>query len=161
MRKARSAAILTAAATAAALAFPGAAHAAVISQAFAADSGDSCHYGSSSGTLGWQVGPSPLPGPGVAVSGKVADRPLPVDPGAVCRNDGYSSTVTFVAYLSGAEVDRQSRTADNATVTFSFTLGAAAKGVDRVDVQVCRNPVITLPPSYCGRAVTYLRPAGA
>jgi hypothetical protein len=158
MRKVRSAAVLAAVTTAAALALPGVAHAAVISQAFAADSGDSCRYGSTSGTLGWQIGPSPLPTPGVAVNGKVADRPLPVDPGAICRNDGYSSTATFVAYLGGVEVDRQSRTADNATVTFSFMLGATAKGVDRVDVQVCRNPVLTLPPSYCGKPVTYLRP---
>jgi hypothetical protein len=161
MRNVRSTAILTAAATATALALPTAAHAAVISQAFAADSGDSCTYGSSSGTLGWQVGPSPLPGPGVAVSGKVADRPLPVDPGTICRNDGYNSTVTFVAYTHGVEVDRQSRTADNGTVTFSFMLGAAAgsKGVDTVVVQVCRNPVVTLPPSYCGKPVTYTSPA--
>jgi hypothetical protein len=161
MRRARSAAILTAAVTATtALAFPGAAHAAVISQAFAADSGDSCRYGTTSGTLGWQIGPSPLPTPGVAVNGKVADRPLPTGPVTTCGNDGYSSTVSFTAYLGGVAVDRQSRTADNGTVTFSFTLGSTAKGVDRVDVQVCRNPVVTLPPSYCGRAVTYLRPAG-
>jgi hypothetical protein len=26
-------------------------------------------------------------------------------------------------------------------------------------VQVCRNPVVTLPPSYCGKPVTYTSPA--
>nr|BFE61578.1 hypothetical protein GCM10020063_061040 [Dactylosporangium thailandense] len=161
MIRARSATLLAAAATAAVVGVPAAAHAAVVSQAFAADSGDSCRYGSSSGTFSWPQGPvSPLPAPGVGVSGKVADRPLPIDPGPVCRDDGYSSTVTFVAYLGTTEVARQSRTADNGTVSFSFVLGGASadKGIDRITVQVCRNPVVTLPPSYCGRAVTYVAP---
>jgi hypothetical protein len=155
---------LAAAATGAALVLPSAAHAAVISQAFAADSGDSCRYGSTSGTLSWPQGPvSPFPTPGVGVSGKVADRPLPIDPGMICRDDGYASTVSFVAYLGTTEVARQSRTADNGTLTFSFVLGgtAAEKAIDRVVVQVCRNPVVTLPPSYCGRPVTYLAPTAA
>ncbi|MEV8514587.1 hypothetical protein [Dactylosporangium sp. NPDC051484] len=161
MRRARFAAIPAAAAAVAALAFPAVAHAAVITRPFAADSGDSCRYGSTEGTLGWQYGPaSPLPAAGVAVSGKLADRPLPSDPAAVCRDDGYSSTVTFVAYAGGAEVGRQSRTADNATTSFAFILGgtSAATGISSVVVQVCRTPVVTLPPSYCGKPVTYLAP---
>ncbi|MFG2041704.1 hypothetical protein [Dactylosporangium sp. NPDC048998] len=160
MRRARFAAI-PAAAAAAVLAFPAAAQAAVITQPFAADSGDSCRYGSTDGTLGWQYGSaSPLPTAGVAVSGKLADRPLPTDPAATCGDDGYSSTVTFVAYAGNVEVGRQSRTADNTTTSFSFVLGAGSNstGVNRVVVQVCRNPVVTLPPSYCGKAVTYLAP---
>lgn len=165
MRRARVAAVLTAAATAVVVAVPAAAHAATITQAFAADSGDSCRYGTTSGTLGWQYGitTSPLPVSAVAVSGTLTDHPAPTDPATTCRSDGYSSTVTFVAYAGTAEVGRQSRTADNATVSFSFTLGGAstAPGVDRVVVQVCRNPVVTLPPSYCGKAVTYLAPPTA
>ncbi|MGI5186410.1 hypothetical protein ACQEVZ_60270 [Dactylosporangium sp. CA-152071] len=160
MRRVRFAAILmTAIATA--LAFPAVADAATINQPFAADSGDSCRYGSTAGTLGWQYGTtSPLPVAGVAVTGKLADRPTPSDPAATCRDDGYSSTAVFVAYAGSVEVARQSRTANNATVSFAFTLGGNAStiGISRVVIQVCRNPVITLPPSYCGKPVTYLAP---
>ncbi|GAA2383433.1 hypothetical protein [Dactylosporangium salmoneum] len=161
MKRLTSIIVLGAAATAVALALPTAANAATVSQAFAANSGDSCHYGSTSGTLTWTVGPSPLPAGGVPVSGKVSDRPLPVDPGPVCSDDGYSSTVTFTAYSGTVVADQQSRTANNGTVSFSFTLaaGLGTKPVSRIVVQVCRNPVVTLPPSYCGPAVTYLAPA--
>lgn len=143
------------------LALPGSAHAASITQQFAADSGDACHYGTTSGTLGWTYGTtSPLPVSAVAVKGQVSDRPLPTDPAAICTSDGYSSTATFTAYAGSVEIEQQSRSADNGTVSFEFTLGkaTAAAAVDRVVVQVCRNPVRTLPPSYCGKAVTYLAP---
>ncbi|MEV6931944.1 hypothetical protein AB0M46_46675 [Dactylosporangium sp. NPDC051485] len=160
MRRLTSTIALGAAAIAVTLAVPTAAHAATISQPFAANSGDSCHYGSTSGTLTWTIGPSPLPAGGVPVSGKVSDRPLPADPGAICLSDGYSSTVTFTAYSGTVVADQQSRTADNGTISFSFTLAAGSdrKPVSRIVVQVCRNPVVTLPPSYCGPAVTYPAP---
>jgi hypothetical protein len=162
MRRVRFAAVVAAAATAV-LAFPATANAATINQPFAADSGDSCPYGSTAGTLGWQYGisTSPLPVTAVAVTGKLTDRPTPADPSAACRSDGYSSTVTVVAYAGTVEVARQSRTADNATISFAFTLSGSRTtsiGINRVVVQVCRNPVVTLPPSYCGKAVTYLAP---
>jgi hypothetical protein len=38
--------------------------------------------------------------------------PLPTGP-AICRDGGYGSTATFVAYAGTVEVDRQSRTANN------------------------------------------------
>jgi hypothetical protein len=153
--------VAVAAAAAAVLATPGIAEAATITRPFHADSGDSCLYGVADGTLGWRFGStSPLPVGAVDVSGRLTDHPTPSDPATTCRSDGYSSTVTFVAYAGSVEVGRQLRAADNATVTYAFTLGAGAptSGLTRVVVQVCRNPVHTLPPSYCGRAVTYTPP---
>jgi hypothetical protein len=44
------------------------------------------------------------------------------------------------------------------TVTFQVTLGgnsASTIVVDRVVIQVGRSPIVTLPPSYCGKVVTY------
>jgi hypothetical protein len=143
MRRARLAAVAVAAATAAPF-FPAAANAATIDQPFAADSGDSCPYGVTAGTLRWSFGPvtSPLPPSGVTVIGRLTDHPTPTDPSAACRNDGYSSTVTFTAYSTSGEVARASRTADNATVSFSFAIGSAttAGHISRIVVQVCRNP---------------------
>ncbi|WP_213454615.1 hypothetical protein [Rhizomonospora bruguierae] len=146
------------------LALPTAAHAATVIDNFAADSGDACHYGATSGTLVWRYGAiSPLPGAGVDLKGQVTDRPLLADPGISCRDDGYYSTATFTAYAGNVAVDQQSYSANNAIVTFGFTLGtnSAVARIDRVVVQVCRSPLITLPPSYCGRAVTYLAPPTA
>jgi hypothetical protein len=48
---------LPAAAVVAVLALPGAVQASTITQQFAADSGDACHYGTTSGALGWTFGP--------------------------------------------------------------------------------------------------------
>jgi hypothetical protein len=143
------------------LAFPSTAHAATISQPFAADSGDACHYGSTSGTLGWTYGTgSPVPVNSVDVKGQLTDRPTPTDPSTACPSDGYSSTATFTAYAGSAAVDRQSRTVDNGTLSFEFVLGkpASTTGIDRIVIQVCRSPVNTLPPTYCGTAVTYTPP---
>jgi hypothetical protein len=161
----RVARLVTAAAAAvvAIVASAGTAHASTIIQSFHADSGDTCRYGTTDGTLGWQFGTtSPLPVTGVEVKGKVTDRPLPTDPSTACPDDGYYSSATFIAYSGSVEVDRQTRAADNAVVTFTFTLGnSASTSISKVVIQVCRNPVITLPPSYCGKAVTYLPPPTA
>ena len=102
---------------------------------------------------------SPLPLQRVEVAGTLSDRPLPVEP-TICRDDGYQSTATFVAYAGEIEVDRQTRTVNNNTLRFRFVLGANAPrtGWNRIVVQVCRDPIYTLPPSYCGKAVTYLPP---
>jgi hypothetical protein len=150
------------AATLAILAFPGTAHAATITP-FAADSGDACRYGATRGTLGWHVGISPLPVTAVDVNGQLTDRPLPSDPSTACGDDGFYSAATFTAYSGSVAIARQTRTADNATVSFAFTLSGntASTGIDRVVVQVCRSPVKTLPPSYCGKPVTYLAPPTA
>lgn len=145
------------------LSTPGAASAAVISQPFSANSGDACQYGVTEGSLGWQYGPTttPLPLYGVDVTGKVIDRPLPAGPSTQCRDDGYASSAIFVAYAGTAEVDREVRTVNNGSLAFTFTLGGVSttsKPISKVVVQVCRNPVVTLPPSYCGPSVTYLPP---
>ncbi|MEU8261263.1 hypothetical protein AB0C02_11665 [Micromonospora sp. NPDC048999] len=158
MRAARLVAAL--AALLAVVAAPGIAHAATISQSFYADSGDACRYGVTEGTLGWRYGTaSPAPVLGVDVSGKLTDRPVPNAP-TTCASDGYYSSATFIAYAGTVEVDRQTRVADNSVVPFTFTLGGnpIKTGINRVVVQVCRSPVITLPPSYCGTPVTYLAP---
>jgi hypothetical protein len=162
MRSARFAAAV--AATVTALTLPGAAQAATITQPFYADSGDACRYGVTEGKLGWRFGTtSPLPVVGVDVAGKLTDRPLPSDPSTGCRDDGYYSSATFVAYSGSVEVDRQTRLANNAVVTFEFTLGAnsTSTGINRVVIQVCRSPINTLPPSYCGKPVQYLAPPTA
>jgi hypothetical protein len=159
MKTARLAAV--AAAFAAVVATPGIAEAATITRPFHADSGDACPYGVSDGTLGWRFGPvSPLPVSAVDVNGKLTDHPTPVDPATVCHDDGFASTVTFTAYKGSVAVDRQSRSANNATISFAFTLGGTSTtaGISTVVVQVCRGPVVTLPPSYCGRAVIYNAP---
>jgi hypothetical protein len=132
----------------------------LISQPFSADSGDNCRYGFTEGSLTWRFGTSPLPVAAVAVKGRLADRPLPTDPGTVCRDDGFFSVATFVAFSGNREVDRQARRADNAVAGFEFALGAnsSTARVDRVVVQVCRHPLTTLPPSYCGRAAEYRFP---
>ncbi len=153
------------AAALAVLALPGTAHAATITVPFAADSGDACRYGQTSGTLAWQYGTtSPLPVIAVDVKGQLTDRPLPSDPSTTCRDDGYYSNAIFTAYAGSVAVDRQARSANNATVSFTFTLGGNSTTnarVDRVVIQVCRSPVNILPPSYCGTAVTYLAPPAA
>lgn len=158
MRAARLVAAL--AALLAAVAAPGIAHAATVTQSFYADSGDACRYGVTEGTLGWRYGTaSPVPALGVDVSGKLADQPVPSGP-ATCASDGYYSRATFIAYAGTVEIDRQTRTADNSVVPFTFTLGgnSTSTGINRVVIQVCRSPVITVPPSYCGKPVTYLAP---
>ncbi|MFJ8582594.1 hypothetical protein [Micromonospora sp. NPDC093277] len=158
MRTARLAAPL--AALLAVAASPGVAHAAAISQPFYADSGDACRYGVTEGALDWRYGTSPLPLSGVAVSGTLTDKPVPSGP-VTCPDDRYYSSATYIAYSGTAEVDRQTQVADNSVTKVAFTLGGnntSARGIDRVVIQVCRSPIVTLPPSYCGKPVTYLAP---
>jgi hypothetical protein len=133
-----------------------------IQRPFAADSGDACGYGSTEGVLTWQYGlfTSPLPLTSVAVRGTVTDRPTPADPGFACRDDGYFSRATFTAYSGTAIVAEKEAKADNAAVGFEFTLAppVTAGQITRIVVQVCRDPLVTLPPSYCGKAVQYDAP---
>lgn len=145
------------------LASPTAAHAdQLISQPFAADSGDSCRYGFTEGTLTWRFGPSttPLPLAGVLVKGRLADRPLPVDPGVPCVDDGLFSIATFVAFFGTVEVDRDARRVNNGVVSFEFPLGDAAtvSRINRVVIQVCRHRLTSTQPAYCGRAVEFRIP---
>jgi len=153
------------AATVAALALRAApAHADIAApQPFYADSTstlDKCPHGITSGTLLW-VTPGPLPPLEVDVTGQLTDRPGSNIGVATCFPDDYNSTAIFTAYSGGTVVDSQSVTVDNDVAKFAFVLGAKNSTsavptfVDTVTVQVCRSPVHTLPPSYCGRVVTY------
>lgn len=152
-----------AAVLAAVLALPSPGHAdQLITHTFAADSGDSCRYGFTDGTLTWRFGPSPTPLPVVAVEvkGRVADRPLLADPGFPCRDDSLFSVATFTAFSGLREIDRQGARADNGVTSFQFTLGvnSTTARIDRVVVQVCRHKPSSVLPSYCGRPVEYRTP---
>ena len=151
--------IAAATALLAALAIPAPAHAdGIPPQPFYADSLsqlDTCPHGVTRGTLLWHL-PGPLPAVAVDVSGSLVDRPQPAEP-TFCREDGYFSYATFTAYSRNAVVDSRLVKADNGEVRFEFTLGtnSSASAITHLVVQVCRDPLVTLPPSYCGKAVTY------
>ena len=151
---------LVLAATIGMLALPATAHADVsVAQAFAADSGDLCRYGVTEGSLTWRFVTPPTRAVAVAVSGRLADRPLPADPGTACPDDRRFSVATFVLYAGTTVVDRQSARADNGVVGLQFVLGtnSTVSRVDRLVIQVCRHASnsTTVPPIYCGRAVEY------
>ena len=151
----------TAAVLATVLATPSAGHAeAQITVPFSANSGDDCRYGVTEGTLTWRFGTSPLPVRAVAVKGRLADRPLPADPGSVCRDDGLFSVATFTAFLGDRQVDRDARRADNGVTSFEFLLGGSStvSHIDRIVVQVCRHRPASTVPSYCGRPAEYRIP---
>ncbi len=144
---------MSAAAVLGALVPASAAHAADVR--FHADSGDSCRYGSTDGVLSWNATTIV-----VGVRGTVTDRPAPSTDPTLCRDDGYFTIATFVAYAGNTVLDRHAARANNAVVPVEFTLGsnAAIARLDRVVIQVCRSPINTPPPAYCGRAVEYHRP---
>jgi hypothetical protein len=141
-----------------ALAIPATAQADVsVAQAFAATSGDNCRYGTTDGNLTWRF-VAPSHAVGVAVRGRLADKPVPGDPIPVlCPDDHRFSVATFVLYAGNVVVDRNAVRADNGVVNFDFFLGnnSTVSRVDRLVIQVCRNPLTTLPPVYCGPAVSY------
>jgi len=151
----------SAAVVAAVLATPTAGYAEqLITVPFSANSGDDCRYGVTDGTLTWRFGTSPLPVTAVAVKGRLADRPLPADPGSVCRDDGLFSVATFTAFFGDRAVDRDARRADNGVTSFEFVLGAnsTVSRIDRVVVQVCRHRPSSTVPVYCGRPAEYRTP---
>ena len=140
---------------------PAHAEGSVVTQPFYADSGDTCRFGVTSGTLTW-ISRGPLATTVVDVAGSLLDRPLPTDPSTACRDPRYSSA-TFTAYRGIVVVDQEQQRVDNGRITFRFQLTAAPSGayvpIDRVVVQVCRHapPGMGLP-DYCGRAVEYRQP---
>jgi len=119
---------------------------------FHADSGDSCRYGTTDGVLTSRLAV-------VVVKGTLTDRPTPTDP-TICRDDGFFSVATFTAFAGTRVVDQQAVRANNSTVRVELSLGQSPTiaRIDRVVVQVCRHPLVTLPPSYCGRPAEYLAP---
>jgi hypothetical protein len=119
---------------------------------FHADSGDTCRYGFTDGVLSARLAP-------VAVKGTLTDRPTLADP-TNCRDDGFYSVATFTAFFGDRVVDQQAVRANNGTAGVELILGqnSTIARIDRVVVQVCRNPLVTLPPSYCGRPAEYRAP---
>jgi len=117
---------------------------------------DTCPHGSTDGTLLWST-PGPLLPLAVQVTGEVIDRPTATG-SVVCAPDDYSSTAIFTAYSGSVVAGTMRVTVDNGIKQFRFTLGGSngtTSAVTKLTVQVCRSPVHTLPPSYCGKAVTY------
>lgn len=126
-------------------------------QSFYADSGDACPYGATKGTLTWQTDTATM---SVDVAGEVADQPTSLAGSETCADDGYDSTASFTLYDGSTVLDSASETVDNGTATFDVTLNGRPTSTSPINsvtvvVQVCRAPVKTLPPSYCGKPVTY------
>lgn len=120
---------------------------------FRADSGDSCRYGRTQGSLIWRYSTTiPIRPIAVDVRGTLVDHPLPDAWGFLCRDDGYYSVATFVAYLNNGLTQRAEARADNAVVSLDFTVGSdsTTAGISRASVQVCRSPLSGDGPSYCG-----------
>ena len=133
-----------------------------VGQPFYADSSspfDACPHGVTKGMLNWRTSGDWTMA--VRVSGSLIDQPTSSNTSALCANDGYDSTAKFTLFYDNREVDRASVKVDNGVAAFDFTL----KGVPSSDsaviqptlvVQVCRDPVLTNPISYCGKPVTYV-----
>jgi hypothetical protein len=161
MRIIRGALVATAATLTALTVSPAPAHADITPpRPFYADSTnpsfDTCPHGITKGTLLWHT-PGPVAPISVDVSGQVTDRPIPDSTTPGCAPDDYSSTAIFTAYSGSVVVGSKMVTVDNGVKQFQFTLGAGstASTLTKLTVRVCRNPVHTLPPSYCGTTVTY------
>ena len=161
MRIIRGALAATAAMLAALTLWAASAHADIAPpQPFYADSTnpnfDTCPHGITKGTLLWHT-PGPVAPVAVDVSGEVVDRPTADGSTAGCAPDDYSSTAIFTAYSGSAVVGYKTVTVDNGAKQFQFTLGgnSTASALTQLTVQVCRDPVHTVPPSYCGKTVTY------
>lgn len=154
----RAASVLAAVLVAASLSASSASASPTILQRFSVPSGDSCAYGYTNGHLEWR---STVPASAVRLAGVVGDRPIPNDPGSVCRDDNRYTVATYRAYAGERLVDETARRADNGTVAFDVVLGvnSVTVGVDRVLIQVCRYSLYSTDPSpvpdYCGRQYTY------
>ncbi len=118
----------------------------IVSDPFAATSGDECRMGSTTGKLGWHLTGLRK----VDVRGTVVDRGPSSDPGLPCGDDRRYTTATFTAYSGGVAVRPNIvQRVDNGTLTFSFPI-TAPRAIDLVVVQVCRHPLLPGPATYCG-----------
>lgn len=128
-----------------------------ILQRFSVPSGDNCTYGYTEGHLEWS---SLTPARTVTLTGVIADRPIPNDPGAVCRDDGRYTIATYVAYAGNRPIDETARRVDNGVARFQFALDASTNrlGIDKVTIQVCRVSLVAPSPApdYCGRMYTFI-----
>jgi hypothetical protein len=132
----------------------------VVTQAFSADSGDSCRYGRARGVLGWRLPPLGGGPTAVTVEGTAQDLPLPHAPVIGCGDDGRFTTVAFVARAGSTIVDSELVRVDNAGRDIALTLAGdtAATRTDSVTVQVCRSHPATPRLDYCGPRVSYRAP---
>jgi hypothetical protein len=130
----------------------------VVEQRFAADSGDTCKYGFTKGSLLWTLGPWVAPST-VGVEGVLGDRPLPGEP-TVCRDDRRFSVVTVTAFAGNVVVDQRLVRADNQAVDYQFRLvnDTSLAPIDRVVLGVCRHPIEVGIPGYCGKRQEFRRP---
>jgi hypothetical protein len=132
--------------------------AAVVEQRFAADSGDACRYGVTKGSLFWSLGPWVAPST-VGVDAVLVDRPMAGEP-ATCRDDRRFSVVTLTAFAGNVAVAERRVRADNQVVDYEFRLvnDTSLAPIDRVAVVVCRHPIETGVPGYCGTRQEFRRP---
>jgi hypothetical protein len=131
----------------------------VVTQSFSADSGDSCRYGLSRGTLGWHLPPLGGAPAIVDIDGSVVDRPLTTGP-SICPDDRRFTTVTFTALSGRTVLETAVVRADNSVERIDLQLGRDTypTPMDRVVVQVCRSSPRGTPPAYCGTAQVYDAP---
>lgn len=126
-------------------------------QPFAADSGDACRYGTTSGSLAFRA-VHPPERPAVDLWGTLTDRPLPNDP-SVCGDDRRFTVATYTAYAGSVVIDREANRVDNGRLAFTITLigtdSTSTAPIDRVVIQVCRHSTNTWIPPYCGTPQTY------
>jgi hypothetical protein len=130
----------------------------VVEQPFAADSGDTCKYGVTKGTIFWTLGPFVRPAP-VAVKGTLIDRPLSDGP-SICPDDRRFSVVTFTAFAGTVKVDEELVRADNQAVDYGFRLinETSTAPISHLVVVVCRHFPAPRPAVYCGARQIYRAP---
>ena len=112
---------------------------------------DSCPHGITKGTI--KLAGGPLEIPRLSISGVLIDRPAPDDPSVACSDDGYYSVATFTSFYTTGASRQVTVRADNRTVPVAFSPGLAGT-ITKVTVKVCRDPLVTAPPSYCGTEKT-------
>lgn len=131
--------------------------AAAVRLSYSADSGDACQYGYTKGLLNLPTVPTRI----VQVSGAVVDRPSGPGIPELCPDDGRFSLAILVAYTGRTAVDAERVPVDNAIREYKFDLTgtSSTQPIDRVTVQVCRQPRTPGgPPAYCGLTQNYPLP---
>lgn len=119
----------------------------IVSQPYAADSGDRCPMGVTRGKLGWHVNGQRT----VEIAGTVLDLPLPSDPGTGCGEDGRFTVATFTAFSRYVPIplDTERQAVNNGTRDFRAQL-TSPRQIDFVVVQVCRRSLFGAPAEVCG-----------
>jgi hypothetical protein len=131
--------------------------AAAVQLPFFAESGDKCQYGYTKGVLSLPTVPTRV----VHVAGVVVDRPAEPGIPELCPDDGRFSFAVLIAYTGTTAVDGERVAVDNGAVDYKLDLTSTSttRPIDRVSVQVCRQPrLVGGPPAYCGVAQDYRLP---